>query len=65
MSARERDVLKYPSQGWSNAEIAESLYLSVNTVRNHVANLLVKLDAKSRGEAVAIASFVEQKRFSL
>jgi DNA-binding NarL/FixJ family response regulator len=54
-TTREREVLDCLAYGSSNAEIADRLYLSVNTVRNHVANLLVKLDAKTRGEAVAFA----------
>lgn len=55
LSARERDVLEMIAAGMGNAEIATRLYISVNTVRNHVAALLTKLDARTRGEAVAIA----------
>ena len=55
LSKRERDVLAQIAAGFGNAEIGENLYISVNTVRNHIASILTKLDAKTRGEAVAIA----------
>jgi DNA-binding NarL/FixJ family response regulator len=43
------------AQGLSNAAMAEQLVVSVNTVRNHVANLLGKLGARSKLEALSIA----------
>ncbi len=55
LTRRERDVLELMANGRSNAEIGQALFISTNTVRNHVANLLAKLGARSRGEAVAIA----------
>ena len=42
--------------GLGNKDIADRLGLSLNTVRNHVQNVLVKLDAHSQLEAVAIAA---------
>jgi DNA-binding NarL/FixJ family response regulator len=56
LTDRERDVLQLLAAGKANADIASELFISVNTVRNHVANVLVKLNAKSRTEAAAIAS---------
>jgi len=55
LTARELEVLRLLAAGRSTTEIAAQLFLSVHTVRNHIANLLSKLQAKSRLEAVAIA----------
>lgn len=55
LTAREREVLQLLAEGLSNQEIAERLFLSMSTVRNHVQNVLRKLDAHSRLEAVTIA----------
>lgn len=52
---RERDVLKLMVQGMSNAAIADSLVVSTSTVKFHVSNILSKLGADSRTEAVAMA----------
>ena len=56
LTPRERNVLQLLALGRSNMEIAENLSITINTVRNHVANVLMKLEARSRGEAVAIAT---------
>ncbi|MFA9444910.1 response regulator [Egicoccus sp. AB-alg6-2] len=56
LSARELEVLTLLTQGASTREMAEQLYLSLHTVRNHVRNLTTKLGARSRLEAVAIAN---------
>jgi DNA-binding NarL/FixJ family response regulator len=55
LSTREREILGYLSSGWSNRRIAEQCYLSLNTVRTHVQNILVKLGVHSKLEAVAFA----------
>ena len=55
LSAREREILGYLSAGWSNRRIAEQCFLSLNTVRTHVQNILVKLGVHSKLEAVAFA----------
>jgi DNA-binding NarL/FixJ family response regulator len=55
LSLREREVLALLAEGASNKEIAHALALSVHTVKFHVAALIEKLGARSRGEAVAIA----------
>jgi DNA-binding CsgD family transcriptional regulator len=52
LSKREYDVLQLLSKGHSNAEIAESLFLSVSTVKTHVSNLFVKMNVKSRTQAI-------------
>lgn len=52
ISKREHEVLELMSQGMSNQEIADKLFLSLNTVKTHSSNLFVKLDAKRRTEAI-------------
>lgn len=56
LTAREVEVLRLAAQGLSNKEIAEQLFLSVNTVRNHMQRVLNKLGAHSKLEATAIAA---------
>lgn len=56
LTARELEVLALVAEGLSNAAIAKRLWLSVNTVRNHVANLLGKLGVHSKLEALAVAT---------
>jgi DNA-binding NarL/FixJ family response regulator len=55
LTPREQDVLELLAEGKSNAAIAEALFVSVHTVRNHVANLSSKLGAHSKLEALSIA----------
>lgn len=55
LSAREREVLALVAQGLSNKQIATRLFISENTVRNHLRNILEKLHLHSRVEAVAFA----------
>ena len=52
LSDREREVLTLVAQGNKNAEIAERLVLSPKTVRNHVSNILSKLQVADRAEAI-------------
>lgn len=49
---RELEVLELMAQGFSNQEIADKLFVSLNTVKTHSANLFIKLDAKRRTQAV-------------
>jgi DNA-binding NarL/FixJ family response regulator len=55
LSAREREILALLVNGHSNRRIADECYLSLNTVRTHVQNVLVKLGVHSKLEAVAFA----------
>ncbi|OFI39052.1 DNA-binding response regulator [Arthrobacter sp. SW1] len=55
LSAREKDVLTELAAGRNNAEIAEVLYLSPETVKSHVASLLGKLQVRDRTQAVILA----------
>jgi DNA-binding NarL/FixJ family response regulator len=55
LTDREREVLQLMAAGHSNQMIAEQLFVSVNTVRNHAQKILLKLAAHSKLEAVAIA----------
>jgi DNA-binding NarL/FixJ family response regulator len=55
LTMRELEVLALVAAGLRNAEIAEELHVSVNTVEFHVRNLLGKLGARSRTEAVSRA----------
>jgi DNA-binding NarL/FixJ family response regulator len=52
LSKREHEVLTLIAAGYSNQEIAEKLYVSLNTVKTHSANLFLKLDVKRRTQAV-------------
>jgi DNA-binding NarL/FixJ family response regulator len=52
LTERELEVLKLVSEGYANHEIAEALHLSPHTVKRHVANILAKLQQRSRLEAV-------------
>jgi DNA-binding NarL/FixJ family response regulator len=52
LTEREREVLDMMARGYENRRISRELYLSDKTVRNHVSNLMSKLDVESRSEAV-------------
>jgi PAS domain S-box-containing protein len=55
LTPRERDVLQLLTEGLDGKAIAEQLYLSPATVRNHIQHILAKLGVHSRVEAVALA----------
>ncbi|HLF24893.1 MAG TPA: response regulator transcription factor [Anaerolineae bacterium] len=53
LSEREIEVLRLIAQGHSNKEIAEKLVIAEGTAKNHVSNILSKLNARDRAQAVA------------
>ena len=55
LTPRERDVLPLLAQGYSNKEIARSLKVSPDTIKDHLARLYTKLDARDRTDAVGRA----------
>lgn len=55
ISNREYDVLELIAAGLSNQDIADRLFVSTSTVKTHVSNVLAKLDASRRTEAIAKA----------
>ena len=55
LTARQMEVLSSMSEGCTNAEIAERLFISYKTVDHHVSAILAKLDARTRAEAISIA----------
>jgi DNA-binding NarL/FixJ family response regulator len=55
LSEREHEVLVLVAQGHSNREIADRLVLAEGTVKNHVSNILAKLQAENRTQAADIA----------
>jgi len=52
ISKREYEVLELISQGLSNQEIADKLFVSTNTIKTHSSNLFMKLDARRRTQAI-------------
>ena len=55
LTEREREVLDLLARGYDNRRIARELFLSDKTVRNHVSNIIVKIDAPDRSEAITRA----------
>jgi DNA-binding NarL/FixJ family response regulator len=55
LTQREHEVLIKMAKGLSNQEIANELYLSESTIKTHVSNILFKLDAKRRTQAIQAA----------
>lgn len=55
LTRREREVLSLVQQGLTNQEIAESLVIELGTVKNHVHNILRKLNVNSRRDAVHVS----------
>lgn len=62
LTSRELEILKYIVEGMSNKEIANALYISEKTVKNHITSLLRKLDVEDRTQAAVFA--VSQGLFS-
>ena len=55
LTQREHEVLLKMAEGFSNQEIANALFLSESTIKTHVSNILFKLDAKRRTQAIQSA----------
>ena len=65
LTEREREVLQLTAEGMSTAEVAEHLVISAQTVQTHVRNVLAKLGARSKLQAVAFAAkngYVERRK---
>ena len=52
ISRREFEVLELMAKGLSNQEIADKLFISLNTVKTHTSNLFIKLEVKRRTQAI-------------
>lgn len=59
-SHRERQVLAFVSQGLTNAQIAERLFLSESTIKSHLSSAFAKFGVRSRREAAALFIELEQ-----
>lgn len=59
ITSREYEVLQKISEGLSNKEIADTLFVSESTIKTHVSSLLVKLNAKRRTQALQIAKSLQ------
>lgn len=55
LTERETEVLKLIAEGYTNQEIAERLFISMTTVKTHVGNILEKIGAQNRVQAVIFA----------
>ena len=56
LTAREREVLRMIAKGASNREIAQALFLSEGTVRNHISHILTQLNLRDRTQAAIVAN---------
>ena len=59
LTSREQKILDLISQGMTNQQIADRLFIEVGTVKNHVHNILQKLDTSSRHDAAATWAIVK------
>lgn len=55
LTPRETEILTYMAKGYLNKQIADSLFISEQTIKNHITSILRKLDANARTEAVVTA----------
>lgn len=60
LTPREFEVLELIGQGMTNQQIADQLFIEVGTVKNHVHNILDKLNVTSRGEAAAYLALINK-----
>ncbi|MEZ4732804.1 MAG: response regulator transcription factor [Caldilineaceae bacterium] len=61
LTERECEILKFLADGYSNQRIADKLVIGVGTVKNHVHNVLKKLNLRSRKDAATYLSFIQGK----
>jgi DNA-binding NarL/FixJ family response regulator len=61
LTPREQEVLELIGEDCSNQEIADRLFIEVGTVKNHVHNILKKLDVSSRHEAAAFLPLIKKQ----
>lgn len=59
LTPREQEVLDLVGEGLTNRQIADRLYIEVGTVKNHVHNILQKLEVSSREDAAAYLALIE------
>lgn len=52
LSKREYEILQLITEGLSNQQIADKLFISENTIKKHISNLFLKLDVERRTEAI-------------
>jgi DNA-binding NarL/FixJ family response regulator len=55
LTEREREVLEHIGRGLTNAELAETLFVSVATAKTHVSRIMAKLGARDRAQLVVTA----------
>jgi two-component system NarL family response regulator len=60
LSGRELEVLELIGMGFTNQQIAEKLVIEIGTVKNHVHNILDKLNVRTRSEAAAYLAFIKK-----
>jgi len=60
LSGRELEVLELIGMGFTNQQIAEKLVIEIGTVKNHVHNILEKLNVRTRSEAAAYLAFIKK-----
>ncbi len=52
LTSREREILKLVAEGCSNKQIADKLFISIETAKKHLKNIFQKLDAKNKIQAM-------------
>ena len=60
LTPRELEVLELIGKDLSNQQVAEKLVIEIGTVKNHVHNILEKLNVSNRGEAAAYLAFIKK-----
>jgi two-component system nitrate/nitrite response regulator NarL len=60
LTGRELEVLEWIGKGFTNQQIAEKLVIEIGTVKNHVHNILEKLNVRTRNEAAAYLAFIKK-----